>query len=75
MPKITEMFAWIQEDSGPDDEGVLTWKFGDNWLPLVGADIDRVKSLREFALAVRVITGKPVKLVRFTNRIEVETIE
>ncbi len=75
MPKITELYAWVLEDSGPDDEGIAGWKFDDSWLPLVGADMPRADSLREVALGISKITGKPIKLVKFTNRIELENIE
>ena len=74
MPKITEMFAFICEDKGPGDEGVVAMKVGSQWMPLVGADIDRVKSLKPFALDIQKATGKKVKLVHFTNREDIEEI-
>ena len=48
MPRITEMFAFIAEDEGPGDEGVIAHNVpGRAWgtvvhLPLVGADMARV---------------------------------
>ena len=78
--KITEMFAFIQEDTGPNDEGVISFGFYDvlegetNWMPLVGADPKRIESLRPFAQQTADKTKKPVNLVKFTCRTEVETI-
>ena len=74
MPRITEMFAFISEDKGPDDEGVVGMSAGQWMLPLVGADMDRVDSLRPYALDIAGKTGKKIKLVRFTNREDLEEI-
>lgn len=76
MPKITEMWAYIIEDDGPDDEGVTAFQpvGGDAWMPMVGADEARMKSLRPMAKRLATLHGKPIKLVRFSVREEVETI-
>lgn len=79
MPKITEMYAFIIEDTGPDDEGVVAiasekGDYGKIWLPLVGADMARVNSLRPLAAGIGNQIGKKVKLVHFTNREELEII-
>ena len=73
MPKIEEMYAFIVEDSGPDDEGVVAIQseVGDQgrlWLPLVGADMARVESLMSIARGIGNQIGRKVKLVHFTNR-------
>ncbi len=73
MPKITEMYAFVVEDTGPDDEGVVAIQSqegeqGHLWLPLVGADMKRVASLKPLALGIGLQLGKPVKLIHFTNR-------
>ena len=65
MPKITEMFAFICEDKGPNDERVVA---------LVGADMARVNSLKSYALDIAKKTGKKVKLIHFTNREDLEEI-
>ncbi len=80
MPKIKEMFAFIVEDKGPDDEGVIAFESrskttGESlWLPLVGADMARVESLRPFAEGIGRQIGKRVKLCKFNNRQEIEII-
>ena len=80
MPKITEMYAFIVEDSGPEDEGVIGIQSppGDDgktiWLPLVGADMARVESLRPIARGIGRQVGKKVTLVHFSNREDLEVI-
>ncbi len=80
MPKITEMFAFIVEDKSPDDEGVIAFESrsqttGESlWLPLVGADMARVESLRRFAVGIGRQLGKKVRLCKFDNRQEIEVI-
>ncbi|GAG78541.1 unnamed protein product [marine sediment metagenome] len=81
MPRIEEMYAFIVEDSGPDDEGVMAMQtgLGDDgqslWLPLVGADMARVNSLRSIAQGIGRQIGKKVTLVHFTNREDLEVID
>ena len=79
MPKIKEMYAFIVEDSGPDDEGVIGIESmegtsGHIWLPLVGADMARVESLKPMARDIGHQIGKRVTLVHFTNREDLEVI-
>lgn len=80
MPRIEEMYAFVVEDSGPDDEGVIGIQTepGDDgrrlWLPLVGADMSRVNSLRHIARGIGRQIGKRVTLVHFTNREDLEVI-
>lgn len=80
MPRIEEMYAFIAEESGPDDEGVIaipseTDQDGTSiWLPLIGADMERAESLRDLARGIANEAGKKVTLVRFSNREDVEII-
>lgn len=68
MPRIEEMYAFVTEDSGPDDEGVVAMSVGDYLMPMVGADMNRVESLKPIARGIQKATGKKIKLLRFTNR-------
>ena len=68
MPRIEEMYAFVTEDSGPDDEGVIGMNTGSRWLPMVGADMARVESLKPIAEAIAAKTGKKVKILRFSHR-------
>ncbi len=68
MPRIEEMYAFVAEDTGPDDEGVVAMSVGGVMMPMVGADMARVESLRPIAENISKRTGKKVKLLRFTQR-------
>ena len=70
MPKIEEMYAFIAEDKGPDDEGIVGFMAGTGWLPMVGADMARVESLKPIARGIANATGTKIKLLRFTQREE-----
>lgn len=74
MPRITEMYAFIVEDTGPEDEGVVGFRTSTGWIPLVGADMKRVESLRPLARQIGMDMDKKVKLVHFTNREDLEEI-
>lgn len=74
MPRIDEMYAFVAEENGPEDEGIVGMNFGDWMLPLVGADMDRVTALRPYAQDIAKVTGKKIKLIHFTNRVEMEEI-
>ena len=66
MPKIEELLAYIS-DEGDGDEGVVAAKLGDSWMPLIGADRDRMESLRHIAKDTAKMSGRPVRLVRFST--------
>ena len=68
MPRIEEMYAFVCEDTGPDDEGIMGFLTESGWMPMVGADMARVESLKPMAQNLAQAAGKKVKLVRFTNR-------
>jgi len=74
MPRIEEMYAFVAEDTGPDDEGVVAMSIGNVMIPLVGADMARVDSLRPIAKEFAASTGKKIKLLRFTHREELGNI-
>ena len=74
MPRIEKMFAFIAEGK-PEDEGVIATLTPQGWLPLVGADMARVESLRPIAQRVARAAGKTVKLVVFETRREMEVIK
>ncbi len=75
MPKITQIYAFVAEDSGPDDEGITAMPVGHFWMPMVGADMARVNSLRKIAAGIARRTKKPVKILRFSHREELGVIQ
>lgn len=74
MPKIEQMYAFVVEDTGPDDEGIIGMHTPLGWVPLVGGDMARIDSLRGTARSIAKRTGKKVKLLCFSERKEIETI-
>lgn len=73
--KITEVWAWIctEADGG---EGIPAMSApGGMVLPLIGADAERLISLRPAALDVAQGLGLPIKLVRFHQMEVIETLE
>jgi len=62
------MYAFVMEDSGPDDEGVMAMSMNEWWLPMVGADMSRVEALKPHADALAKEAGKPYKILKFSQR-------
>ncbi len=72
--RIDEMFAFIQLDPLDNTEGVIAFLSADGWMPMVGADMARVEKLRPMAQEVADATGRPVQLVKFSTREELEML-
>jgi len=70
--KIQEIWAYIL--SGNQGEGIIGEKTNFGWVPLVAADVSRLKSLRPIAKNIAKNTKKEVKLVKFSVREDIETI-
>lgn len=64
-------FVAVHEDG---DEGLVAGMIGGQWMPLIAADEARLADLRPLAEKIVAATGKPVRLVRFDTRTEVDTI-
>jgi hypothetical protein len=65
---IERLYAWVatEADGG---EGVCAMSMPDGMMmPLVGADMARIESLRAHARSVAVASGCPVRLVEFATR-------
>lgn len=69
MPKITEMYAFVVADKDENDEGIIGFapdpKAPTAMMPMVGADMARIESLRPLADRVSAQIGKPYKILRF----------
>ena len=71
MPRILQLFAFLAVgDDG--DEGVIAGIMHGAWVPLVGADMARIDSLRRMAEQVARETGKRIVLAKFSAREDVE---
>lgn len=64
--KIDEIYAFIVEENGV--EAIMGFKSQDGWIPMVGADMERVQSLIPIADHVEKISGKKYEIVKFTHR-------
>lgn len=71
--KIKTLMAFVSEDAN-GDEVIAAFKTELGWMPMIGADENRIKSLRPMALDLYLHTGIPIKLVRFTTREEIDSI-
>jgi len=69
MEKVEVMYAFVVEDKG--DEGIMGFKVSDGWMPMVGADMDRVKSLMPIAREISKVTGLPFKVLKFSTRVDI----
>lgn len=71
--RIETCFAFVViDDDGT--EGVIGANMDDTWVPLMGADEERVDSLRPLAQLISTAVGKEVTLLRFGGREELEVI-
>lgn len=70
---IDEMFAFTTIDEN-GDEGVMGYKTEVGWLPMVGADVDRIKSLKPMADSIATALRITYKIKRFKYVGEVEDV-
>ena len=73
--RIGAITAFVSIDPEDDAEGVCGVKTPVGWMPMIAASEDRIRSLRSTAKAIAEQTQRPVTLVRFTQREDVESIE
>lgn len=75
MKRIEQMYAFVVEDERDNMEGIPAIMSKTGALPMVGADMERVEDLRPAAEKMAKHLGKPITLLRFEVRTEVEVIE
>lgn len=72
--RIESLYAFLATGPNPTtgkvDEGVI----GLNGIPLIAADKERLAQLRPRIEEFRQFTPKPILLVQFTTRIDLETL-
>lgn len=69
------MYAFVALDPADNTEGVIGMPGPDMAMPLVGADMKRVDSLKPLARELAKQLGVKVTLCRFEVRTELETFE
>jgi hypothetical protein len=73
--KIDRMFAFVAIDFA-GDEGLCAFldRSSGSWMPMVGADMRRVESLRAEAQAIANLSGKTIEVLEFSVRKTITTI-
>lgn len=71
MPQIGSIWAVLSVDEADGNEGVCSIRVGDSWMPLIAADEKRLAIIRREGAALARVTGKKLRLVKFTAREEV----
>lgn len=76
LEKITEMYAFVSVDEG--GEGVVGMTMPVNgretFMPFVCADKKRMEQLKPIAIDIARKSGKKIKLIKLTNRKDLETL-
>jgi hypothetical protein len=75
MPKVQEIFVYLAE--GPDgDEGIAAGEFSSmGWVPLVAASPHVAELILPKAQMIAAASGCRIRLVRFTCREDLHTVE
>lgn len=75
--RIGKVTAFVVVDENDDAEGIIAFMDSTGlWHPMIGADEDRIRSLRPVAEDLARRSGaRELKLVQFDNRTVVETIK
>lgn len=71
--KIESISAFISVDEN-GEEGILAQKIGGSWMPFIMADETRLLEMKPLAESIAQKQPQPIKLVRFTHRVDVETL-
>lgn len=75
LPKIETVYAFVSVDPLDGNEGVCAAPMGGLGLvPLIAFDAARLESIRPIAADIAKMSGMKIKLVKFTQREEVEEI-
>jgi hypothetical protein len=78
--RIQTLTAYVAIDPADNSEGIIGQLMPDgvggmSWMPFIGADEDRIRSMRPMAERLARDLAREVKLVRFSTREDVETID
>lgn len=72
---IEHMYAYVSIDAMDGSEGIIGFRTREGWMPMVGADLARMESLRDRAELAAQETNQTVRLVRFSVREVLEVFE
>ncbi len=66
--RITEVYAFVAKDKD-GHEGIMGIKTPDGWMPMIGADIERVDHLVPIADKIAVMSGQKYEIRYFTQKL------
>ena len=70
--KITALTAYVVIDPDSGDEGILGYQISPGvWMPLIGADTDRILSMRDIATQICAATGTGYRILQFSDKTDV----
>jgi hypothetical protein len=72
---IDELYAWVISHPNGDEGIPAAMGASGMWLPLIGADQERMESFRGYATELAASEGRPLHLARFGAKEVMETIE
>ena len=74
--RIDQIYAFVTVDPEDDTEGITAFHGprSNAWIPMVGADMERIDRLRPIARDIAKATGRPIHLLRFSQRTGMEVI-
>lgn len=75
LPRIETIWAYLSVDEGGEGVCAAPLEPGMLSVPLLAADETRLEKIRPFALAIAKLTGRPVRLAKFTVREDIEVIQ
>lgn len=74
MPLVIQrLYGFIAANE--EGEGIAGARMGDTWMPLVGADAARMASLLPVARNAAIVSGVPLRFVRFSERTQLGILE
>lgn len=66
-PKIEHLYVWIATEDDSQEGIMAAYNQEDRiWMPLIGADEERIEAWREMALAIHKDRNIPVKMIKLT---------
>lgn len=76
LEKITEIYAFVSVDEGGEGVVGMTLPIDgrETFMPFVCADKSRMESLKPIAKDIAKASGKTIKLIKMTNRKDIETL-
>lgn len=76
MPVLIEnIYMAVAVDPIDHTEGLCAVRLGNEWYPLIAADLARLPFVKQEARNIARTEGKKVKLIKLTSREEIESYE